>query len=171
MTLAPPIFQTPQGRILPAANLGAAPALGNRCLRSCILMKDILSALRNQRPKENQEAADSMMFTSAFAVLVLTGSIAVDRVQPWDEHMRLTEARPDDIVEEDVAAGQRHVIFPMQHPYRMQDRYSRRRSARRNAQPRTADGGSPDRPAGAQAAAARRQRPPVRQAILSSSKK
>jgi CRP/FNR family cyclic AMP-dependent transcriptional regulator len=35
-----------------------------------------------------------------FMVVLLTGTIAVDRVQPWGEHLRLTEARPGDILGE-----------------------------------------------------------------------
>ena len=35
-----------------------------------------------------------------FMVVLLNGSIAVDRVQPWGEKMRLTEARPGDILGE-----------------------------------------------------------------------
>jgi len=35
-----------------------------------------------------------------FMVVLLTGSVAVDRVQPWGERMRLTEARPGDILGE-----------------------------------------------------------------------
>jgi CRP-like cAMP-binding protein len=35
-----------------------------------------------------------------FMVVVLTGTMAVDRVQPWGEQMRLTEARPGDILGE-----------------------------------------------------------------------
>jgi hypothetical protein len=35
-----------------------------------------------------------------FMIVLLTGSIAVDRLQPWGEQMRLTEARPGDILGE-----------------------------------------------------------------------
>jgi CRP-like cAMP-binding protein len=35
-----------------------------------------------------------------FMVVLLTGAIAVDRIQPWGENMRLTEARPGDILGE-----------------------------------------------------------------------
>ena len=35
-----------------------------------------------------------------FMVVLLTGSIAVDRNQPWGERMRLTEARPGDVLGE-----------------------------------------------------------------------
>ncbi|MBI2772514.1 MAG: cyclic nucleotide-binding domain-containing protein [Burkholderiales bacterium] len=35
-----------------------------------------------------------------FMIVLLTGTIAVDRVQPWGEQMRLTEARPGDILGE-----------------------------------------------------------------------
>jgi len=35
-----------------------------------------------------------------FMIVLLTGSIAVDRVQPWGERLRLTEARPGDILGE-----------------------------------------------------------------------
>lgn len=35
-----------------------------------------------------------------FMVVLLTGTIAVDRVQPWGEQLRLTEARPGDILGE-----------------------------------------------------------------------
>ena len=35
-----------------------------------------------------------------FMVVLLSGSIAVDRVQPWGEKLRLTEARPGDILGE-----------------------------------------------------------------------
>jgi CRP/FNR family cyclic AMP-dependent transcriptional regulator len=35
-----------------------------------------------------------------FMIVLLHGSIAVDRRQPWGEHMRLTEARPGDILGE-----------------------------------------------------------------------
>ena len=35
-----------------------------------------------------------------FLIVLLTGTIAVDRVQPWGEQMRLTEARPGDILGE-----------------------------------------------------------------------
>ena len=35
-----------------------------------------------------------------FMIVLLTGTIAVDRVQPWGETMRLTEARPGDILGE-----------------------------------------------------------------------
>lgn len=35
-----------------------------------------------------------------FMIVLLSGSIAVDRVQPWGEQMRLTEARPGDILGE-----------------------------------------------------------------------
>ena len=35
-----------------------------------------------------------------FMIVLLNGSIAVDRVQPWGEKMRLTEARPGDILGE-----------------------------------------------------------------------
>jgi len=32
--------------------------------------------------------------------VILTGAIAVDRLQPWGERLRLTEARPGDILGE-----------------------------------------------------------------------
>jgi CRP-like cAMP-binding protein len=35
-----------------------------------------------------------------FMVVLLTGTIAVDRLQPWGEQLRLTEARPGDILGE-----------------------------------------------------------------------
>ncbi len=35
-----------------------------------------------------------------FMIVLLTGSIAVDRLQPWGERVRLTEARPGDILGE-----------------------------------------------------------------------
>ncbi len=35
-----------------------------------------------------------------FMIVLLTGTIAVDRVHPWGEHLRLTEARPGDILGE-----------------------------------------------------------------------
>ncbi|KAF1048913.1 MAG: Cyclic AMP receptor protein [Xylophilus sp.] len=35
-----------------------------------------------------------------FMVVLLSGSIAIDRVQPWGEHLRLAEARPGDILGE-----------------------------------------------------------------------
>ncbi len=35
-----------------------------------------------------------------FMVVLLTGTIAVDRVQPWGDRMRLTETRPGDILGE-----------------------------------------------------------------------
>lgn len=35
-----------------------------------------------------------------FMIVLLSGSIAVDRLQPWGGHMRLTEARPGDILGE-----------------------------------------------------------------------
>lgn len=35
-----------------------------------------------------------------FMVVLLTGAIAVDRVQPWGEHLRLAETRPGDILGE-----------------------------------------------------------------------
>ena len=35
-----------------------------------------------------------------FMIVLLTGTIAVDRVQPWGESLRLTEARPGDILGE-----------------------------------------------------------------------
>jgi CRP-like cAMP-binding protein len=35
-----------------------------------------------------------------FMVVLLNGSIAVDRVQPWGENMRLTEVKPGDILGE-----------------------------------------------------------------------
>lgn len=35
-----------------------------------------------------------------FMVVLLSGTIAVDRVQPWGENLRLTEARPGDILGE-----------------------------------------------------------------------
>ena len=35
-----------------------------------------------------------------FMVVLLSGAIAVDRVQPWGENLRLTEARPGDILGE-----------------------------------------------------------------------
>lgn len=35
-----------------------------------------------------------------FMIVLLSGSIAVDRVQPWGENLRLTEARPGDILGE-----------------------------------------------------------------------
>jgi CRP-like cAMP-binding protein len=35
-----------------------------------------------------------------FMVVLLTGSIAVDRIQPWGEHLRLNEARPGEILGE-----------------------------------------------------------------------
>ena len=35
-----------------------------------------------------------------FMVVLLSGSIAVDRLQPWGERLRLTEARPGDILGE-----------------------------------------------------------------------
>jgi CRP/FNR family cyclic AMP-dependent transcriptional regulator len=35
-----------------------------------------------------------------FMIVLLHGTIAVDRRQPWGEHMRLTEARPGDILGE-----------------------------------------------------------------------
>ncbi len=37
---------------------------------------------------------------SNFMVVLLSGSMAVDRVQPWGEHVRLAEARPGDILGE-----------------------------------------------------------------------
>ena len=35
-----------------------------------------------------------------FMIVLLTGTIAVDRIQPWGEHLRLSEARPGDILGE-----------------------------------------------------------------------
>jgi CRP-like cAMP-binding protein len=35
-----------------------------------------------------------------FMVVLLTGTIAVDRVQPWGEQLRLAETRPGDILGE-----------------------------------------------------------------------
>jgi CRP/FNR family transcriptional regulator, cyclic AMP receptor protein len=35
-----------------------------------------------------------------FMVVLLTGTMAVDRIQPWGEQLRLTEARPGDILGE-----------------------------------------------------------------------
>lgn len=35
-----------------------------------------------------------------FMIVLLTGTIAVDRMQPWGEQLRLTEARPGDILGE-----------------------------------------------------------------------
>lgn len=35
-----------------------------------------------------------------FMIILLTGTIAVDRVQPWGEHLRLAETRPGDILGE-----------------------------------------------------------------------
>jgi len=35
-----------------------------------------------------------------FMFVLLAGAVAVDRVQPWGEHMRLAEARPGDILGE-----------------------------------------------------------------------
>lgn len=35
-----------------------------------------------------------------FMIVVLTGTMAVDRLQPWGERLRLTEARPGDILGE-----------------------------------------------------------------------
>src|SRR5687767_2666536 len=35
-----------------------------------------------------------------FMIVLLTGTIAVDRVQPWGEQLRLTQARPGDILGE-----------------------------------------------------------------------
>ncbi|MCJ0764643.1 cyclic nucleotide-binding domain-containing protein [Variovorax terrae] len=35
-----------------------------------------------------------------FMIVLLSGTIAVDRVQPWGEQLRLTEARPGDILGE-----------------------------------------------------------------------
>lgn len=35
-----------------------------------------------------------------FMIVLLTGTIAVDRVQPWGEHLRLAETRPGDILGE-----------------------------------------------------------------------
>jgi CRP/FNR family cyclic AMP-dependent transcriptional regulator len=35
-----------------------------------------------------------------FMVVLLTGTIAVDRAQPWGEHLRLAETRPGDILGE-----------------------------------------------------------------------
>lgn len=35
-----------------------------------------------------------------FMIVLLTGTIAVDRIHPWGEHLRLTEARPGDILGE-----------------------------------------------------------------------
>ena len=35
-----------------------------------------------------------------FMVVLLTGTIAVDRIQPWGEHLRLAETRPGDILGE-----------------------------------------------------------------------
>ena len=35
-----------------------------------------------------------------FMIVLLSGSIAVDRLQPWGERLRLTEARPGDILGE-----------------------------------------------------------------------
>jgi len=35
-----------------------------------------------------------------FMIVLLTGAIAVDRLQPWGERLRLTEARPGDILGE-----------------------------------------------------------------------
>ena len=35
-----------------------------------------------------------------FMIVLLTGSIAVDRIQPWGEQLRLAEARPGDILGE-----------------------------------------------------------------------
>ncbi len=37
---------------------------------------------------------------SNFMVVLLSGTVAVDRVQPWGEHVRLAEARPGDILGE-----------------------------------------------------------------------
>ncbi|HSV52059.1 MAG TPA: cyclic nucleotide-binding domain-containing protein [Burkholderiaceae bacterium] len=35
-----------------------------------------------------------------YMIILLTGTIAVDRVQPWGEHLRLAETRPGDILGE-----------------------------------------------------------------------
>ena len=35
-----------------------------------------------------------------FMIVLLTGTIAVDRIQPWGEHLRLAETRPGDILGE-----------------------------------------------------------------------
>ena len=35
-----------------------------------------------------------------FMIVLLTGTIAVDRLQPWGENLRLTEARPGDVLGE-----------------------------------------------------------------------
>lgn len=37
---------------------------------------------------------------SNFMVVLLTGTIAVDRIQPWGEHLRLAETRPGDFIGE-----------------------------------------------------------------------
>ncbi len=37
---------------------------------------------------------------SNFMVVLLSGSVAIDRIQPWGEHVRLAEARPGDILGE-----------------------------------------------------------------------
>ena len=37
---------------------------------------------------------------SDFMIVLLTGTIAVDRIQPWGERLRLTEARPGDLLGE-----------------------------------------------------------------------
>lgn len=37
---------------------------------------------------------------SNFMVVLLSGSVAIDRVQPWGEHVRLAEARPGDMLGE-----------------------------------------------------------------------
>ncbi len=37
---------------------------------------------------------------SNFMVVLLSGSVAIDRIQPWGEHVRLAETRPGDILGE-----------------------------------------------------------------------
>jgi CRP/FNR family cyclic AMP-dependent transcriptional regulator len=62
-----------------------------------------------------------------FMIVLLSGTIAVDRLQPWGEQLRLAETRPGDILGEMSLAGQRHPLLGLHHVDRLRSRRAQRR--------------------------------------------
>jgi hypothetical protein len=98
-----------------------------------------------------------------FMIVLLSGTIAVDRLQPWGERLRLTEARPGDILGEMSLLDSGIRFSACVTSDRMRDRRAQCRGTRRHDDGRAPAGRLPDGPAGPQAvhAPARGQCAPV----------
>ena len=49
-----------------------------------------------------------------FMIVLLSGAIAVDRIQPWGERLRLAETHPGEVLGEMSPAGQWHPVLILQ---------------------------------------------------------